>query len=101
MIVSPSTVTISRNTPCVEGCCGPILIWSSCVFSIVVRIQHSGARSQNITEINVIAVRDCDAFLTPEFWLLNTTPLLRRDIYRPAWGNLYALGSLRTHPTCT
>jgi hypothetical protein len=29
---SPSKVTINRNTPCIDGCCGPIFITMGSVF---------------------------------------------------------------------
>src|SRR6476619_1386207 len=50
---SPSSRRITRSTPCVLGCCGPMLITSSSVSNIAPRTVPVGTSNSGIGLLNV------------------------------------------------
>src|SRR5271157_469475 len=70
-IFSPSSLRITRSTPCVDGCCGPMLRTSSVESKKVV----SGMAS--------LAAFDSQVFLHPSVVLLEDSVILAQRISLP------------------
>src|SRR5437867_11323515 len=69
---SPSSLRMTRNTPCVEGCCGPMLRTNS----VESKKVESGIRA-------LLAAFDSQVFLHPALVLLNNSVILAQRISLP------------------
>src|SRR4029077_8238877 len=72
---SPSSLRMTRNTPCVEGCCGPMLRTNS----VESRKVESGIQTS-------LAAFDLQVFLHPTFILLENSVILAQGVALPFLG---------------
>src|SRR5208283_1180023 len=73
---SPSSLRMTRSTPCVEGCCGPMLRTSS----VESRKVESGI-------VASLAAFNAQAFLHPALVLLNNGVVLAQRMALPFFGH--------------
>src|SRR3954466_14485582 len=68
---SPSSLRITRNTPCVEGCCGPMLMTSS-------------VESKNVVSgITLLTALDTQVLLHPTIVLLDDAVIFAQRVALP------------------
>src|SRR5207342_304733 len=76
---SPSNLRMTRSTPCVEGCCGPMLRTNS----VVSRKVESGIPRS-------LAAFDSQVFLHPALVLLENSVVFAQGVALPLVGHQYA-----------
>src|SRR5262249_9449746 len=72
---SPSSFRMTRSTPCVEGCCGPMLRTNS--------VESKKVASGILRSLTAL---DVQVLLHPSLVLLNNTVLLPQRITLPVFG---------------
>src|SRR5205085_7970703 len=72
---SPSSLRMTRNTPCVDGCCGPMFRTNS--------VESRNVESGILTSL---AAFDAQVFLHPAVVLLENTHLLAQRVALPFLG---------------
>src|SRR4051794_29325294 len=75
---SPSSFTMTRSTPCVDGCCGPML-------------RTSSVESRKVWAMGLLSALNAEVFLHPAVVHLNNVVVLAQRMALPLVGHENAL----------